>query len=375
MPPYKILYITPSVRLFGARVSLLTLVTNLDKNQFEPIVVCPKKGPLSDELTQKGIKTEFIPIKSFRKGKYFPLIPITVYKLLKLVKRENIDLIHCNEDWVNPYAVLVKWFTKIPVVTHMRLSITEKRIKNYLLKYADKIICVSNKSAENFKNWKYKEEKVVTIYNGIDLNIFNENIKGDRIRREFNLTENDILITYIALISPRKMQHITIQSAKEVLKKFPNCKFLIIGEHSPREVDYINGLKEMVRGYEDKIIFTGFRRDIPEICAASDINLLISSDEGFGRVILEAGAMGVLTIGTNIGGIPEVIEDNKTGLLIPPNNSEKLTETILQLIENPTLRQMFGNNARERIRTQFSIQTHTLQIQNLYLSLLKNRNK
>jgi len=371
MTQYKILYITPSVRLFGARVILFTFITNIDRNQFEPIVVCPKKGALSDKLIKSGIKTEFIPIKSFRKGKYFPFIPYTVYKLLKLVQRENIRLIHCNEDWVNPYAVFVKWFTKIPIVTHMHLRITKKRVKNYLLKYADKIICVSNKSAEDFKNWEYKDEKVVTIYNGIDLNVYNENINGDKIRREFNLTENDILIIHIALISPRKMQHITIQSAKEVLKKFPNCKFLIIGEHSQRETEYRNKLKEMVRGYEDKIIFTGFRSDIPEICSASDINLLISSDEGFGLVILEAGAMGVPTIGTNIGGIPEVIEDNKTGLLIPPNDSGKLTEAILKLIENPSLRKQLGENAKERVKNKFSVEIHTRQIQNLYSSLLK----
>ena len=371
MPPYKILYITPSVRLFGARVSLLTLVTNLDRTQFEPVVVCPKKGPLADELIKRGIKTEFIPIKSFRKGKYFPLIPLTVYKLIKLVKKENINLIHCNEDWVNPYAVLIKWFTKIPVITHMRLSITEKRIKNYLLKYADKIICVSNKSAEDFKNWKYKEEKVVTIYNGIDLNVYNENVKGDKVRKEFNLSENDILITHIALISPRKMQNITINSAKIVLNKYPNCKFLLVGEHSKRDIEYMNELKQMVKGYEDKIIFTGFRKDIPEICAASDINLLISTDEGFGRVILEAGAMGVPTIGTNIGGIPEVIEDNKTGLLIPPNNSEELTKAIIKLIENPSLRKQLGKNAKERVKTKFSIEIHTHQIQNLYSSLFR----
>jgi glycosyltransferase involved in cell wall biosynthesis len=167
------------------------------------------------------------------------------------------------------------------------------------------------------------------------------------------------------------MQQITINSAKIVLNKYPNCKFLLVGENSSRDAEYMNELKQMVKGYEDRIIFTGFRKDISEICAASDINLLISTDEGFGRVILEAGAMGVPTIGTNIGGIPEVIEDNKTGLLIPSEDSNKLTEAIIKLIENPSLRKKLGENAKERVKNKFSVEIHTRQIQNLYSSLLK----
>ncbi|PIU68061.1 MAG: glycosyltransferase family 1 protein, partial [Armatimonadetes bacterium CG07_land_8_20_14_0_80_40_9] len=148
-----------------------------------------------------------------------------------------------------------------------------------------------------------------------------------------------------------------------------NIKFLIVGDGPLREE-----LKEQSKdlGIEDEVTFTGSRQDIPEIMAALDIFVLTSIKEHFGRVVIEAMACGKPVIATNSGAVPEIVEDKVTGILVPPEDSEKLAEAIIELLEDKEKAKEMGIAGRKRVEELFSIEKHTRQIEEVYLSLLSS---
>lgn len=369
----NVLFLTPSVRLLGARQSLLALAKQLDKEKFYPIVVCPNAGALSDELIKAGIEVVFIKLYNWRKGKYFLFRPFSVLKLRKLIKERNIDLIHNNESWTTPYAVnAIKKLKKIPIITHMRLSITPRRIKNYLLNKVDKIIVVSQGSKSFFEHDKEILPKVEVVYNGVDIEPFKKGADRQEVRRELGLNENDILIGHLALYSDRKRQLITLEAARKVIAKNQNCHFLFCGMSSPDSTEYEDALRNKIKEYglKKNVRMMKFRNDVNKVFAALDINLLISSDEGFGRVIIEAGVFAVPSIGTLIGGIPELIDNSKSGVLIKLDDVNALTEKIFLLADNPDQRKQMGIASEKRVQDLFTIQVHTKKIESIYENLL-----
>ena len=154
--PKTVLYLTPSSKLLGARRSLLALADTLDSARWRPIVCGQSRGDLGHELAKHDIAFEVLKLGWWRKGKYFLRRPFAIRALAALVQSHKVDLIHCNEFYPNPYAVRArdiaekKTGRRIPVVTHMRLTITERMIRNYDLRRAEAIAVVSEKAGEDF---------------------------------------------------------------------------------------------------------------------------------------------------------------------------------------------------------------------------------
>lgn len=370
----KIVYLTPSVKLLGARKSLLALVKGLSEN-FEPIVVCPRMGPLTEELTRAKIKTEIIPLYPWRKGKFFLRRYLSVWRLRKLLKRIAPQIIHCNEFYVMPYAVLASYNLNIPLVTHIRLDITQKQIQHYYLSRAERIIAVSRAMAEIFKPTPLYD-RVTVIYNAVDEDEFKVPVNDENIRRELGIPPSEVVVGQIGSIEARKRQQITLLAARKVLNEFPHITFVFIGDPRHGRLKYLEKLKMMAKNLqlEDKVHFLPFRRNIGQVYAGIDINLLISSEEGFGRTIIEAGYFGVPSIGTRVGGIPEIIEEDRTGYLVELDDVEQLSSAILRLATNREKRQQMGAAARELVWEKFLLSAHCRKIEEIYQQLLRNKN-
>jgi glycosyltransferase involved in cell wall biosynthesis len=367
----RILYLTPSIRLLGARRSLLSLVTNLDSD-FSPTVVCPSAHGLAVELKNRGVQTVIIKNYAWRKGRYFLHRYFELYELRKLLRSERFDIIHCNEVHSTVYGVKAAHGLGIPVVTHVRLPVSGETVQKYKLGRADRIIAVSRAIAEGFAGWKYKN-KVCVIYNGVDLKEFSaSSANRAALRSEIGVGEEEILIGMIGLIGSRKRQHIALEALRRVAGENRQCKLLIVGDATKYEKHYEHNVRRRAREYGlgDKVIFMPFQTEIARVYAGLDINLLIAEEEGFGRVVIESAAMGVPSIGTKIGGIPEVIRDGETGFLIPLDASDALAERILLLARDEELRHRMGEAARRFVSENFSIEKHRDAIQQLYLQVL-----
>jgi glycosyltransferase involved in cell wall biosynthesis len=373
----KILYLTPSARLLGARRSLLSLVSKLDGDRFSPTVVCPSHHGLAQELNDRGVRTLFAKHYPWRKGRYVLHRYYELFELRKLLRSEHFDIVHCNEIHSNIYAVKAAHGLPARVVTHVRLPVSGDMIQKYSLSKADRIIAVSRAIADGFAGWKHKN-KVCVIYNGVDLAEFDASrVDREAARNQLGVAKEDILIGMIGLIGSRKRQHIALEALQRAASECTRCKLLIVGNATKYEKRYEENLHRRVTEYglKSKVLFLPFQADIVKVYAALDVNLLIADEEGFGRVVIESGAMGVPTIGTNIGGIPEVIRDGETGFLIPLDASEALAKKMLLLARDEQLRRRMGEAARQFVRNNFSAEKHKDAIQQLYLELLRDNSQ
>lgn len=339
--------------------------------EFEPVVVCPSEGGLTDELRKAGVKTFCIPLYQWRKGKYFVHRYFSVRRLGRLVRELSPDIIHCNEFYAMPYAVKSTRGLGIPIVTHIRLNVNKNYIKKYFLDKADKLIVVSRALASKLADTELSERTVV-VYNAINPADFPINKDREMFRREIGVSATTVMVGQVGGIEPRKRQHITLKAVRKVVDRFPDIHFVFIGNPRPEHQAYYKELHTIAKnlGIADKVSFIPFRTDIVEVYASLDINLLVSADEGFGRTIIEAGYLGVPSIGTHSGGIPELIEDGVTGCLVNLDDVDELSETILSLAQDMEKRRKMGESARRLVEQKFLLSTHCEKIQAIYKELL-----
>jgi len=359
----------------GAIESLLLLVRNIDRERFFPCVVTSAEGVFTDELQSSGVNPALIKMEMWRKARGFLLRPITYEKLLRMAESEKISLVHCNTLWDNPYGAMIARSLKIPLVCHIRNTFERAKISKYSLIESDRIICVSDAIKETFRGWE-NERRVSTVYNGVDLEKFDTaKIDSLEVRRELGIGENDIVIGIVGRLSPEKGQIELIRACGKLKTAGHSFKALIVGEPSRKEAGYTDDLRNSAEelGVADSVIFTGFRRDIERITASFDIAVfpsLETANEGFGRGIIEAMALGKPVIGSATGGVPEVIDGGKTGLLTSPGDIESLADKIESLIRNEPLRRELGENGNRRARTHFSVSSYVTGIEKIYSELL-----
>lgn len=364
---HKILYLSSSVNLWGARKSLLDILTHLDKKTFSPIVVCSSKGHLTEKLDEIKIPYRIIRMRLWRKGKYFPWIPYTVMCLAKLIKEERISLVHSNSHSDAPYGILACRLRKIPVISHIRDIIQPDKIGKYLLKHADRVIAVSNAAARAFKDIKNKSEKLVVINNSVDLNNFKPS--GD-VRGKLNISKNELVVGIVGQISRLKGHDVFLNAASIVLKKNKKIKFLIVGEVRRERAQEL--CEELINrlNIREHVVFTGYRQDIANIMSAIDILAFPTLKESFGRSAIEAMAHAKPVVASNVGGVPEIVIDGQTGILVFPGDAEALANGLLKLINDKIKREDMGNEGFMVVREKFDIRDMMNRIESVYKELL-----
>jgi glycosyltransferase involved in cell wall biosynthesis len=383
----KILYLNPSAEVGGAERSLLDLLKHLDRKKYHPIVCFPSEGKLAWELERMGIERKVIGFHSeisklcrengnrcFRQLLSIPwyLLP-TIVKIKTFVRSKDIDLIVTNGIKCHFIGSMVSLMARVKLIWHVRDLIERRWLKLMIWSmgrfFPDKIITNSDAVGSIFSD----DERVETVYNGLDLLDFDPAIDGGRIRSEFKVGKETKLIGTIGHFAPLKGFEELIEAMAKVIREGCNVRLIIVGGSIYQNSEcYKQKLFSLVYslGLKDRIIFTGFRKDIPSLVAAFDIFVLPSRSEGFGRVNLEAMAMGKPVISTNVGGIPEVVLDGVTGILVQPANRKDLARAIMKLVNDPELRESLGREGRRRVEEHFNLQAHVQRIQEIYGKIL-----
>jgi len=212
-------------------------------------------------------------------------------------------------------------------------------------------------------------EKIVSIPTGVDLRRFDFAIKGSKVRNEWGISPETPLVGIVAIIRSEKGHPYFVEAARRILKAKPETKFLIVG-NEPKGDTITRRIKAL--GLEKEIIMAGLRDDIPEVLAALDIFVLPSLGvEGISQAIAQALAMKKPVVSTRVGGTPEVIIHNQTGLLVPPANAEALSQAILELLDDREKAKRLGENGRRLIEEKISLEIMLNKIEALYRDLLE----
>jgi glycosyltransferase involved in cell wall biosynthesis len=165
-----------------------------------------------------------------------------------------------------------------------------------------------------------------------------------------------------------------LQAAAIVRRQCPRARFLIVGG-SYFEPEYKPALERLAANMNlsDVVVFTGERNDIPDVLQEIDISVLPSLSEGLSNSLLESMAAGLPIVATNVGGNPEIVQDGRTGLLVPPRNAEALSTAIIRILQNPDLARRFGEKGYDRVKENFALTATVQRTEDLYMTLLEER--
>jgi glycosyltransferase involved in cell wall biosynthesis len=383
--PARVLFANPVSGITGAENAMLELMGNLDRHQFQPILLVPRPGLLTDLCSQQGISTVFldsIPSPGGRARDTYRTVLSNAVKIARLVKHLGIDLVHSNSPRMAYHSGLGARLSGVPHITHVRDFSSSPFFSLpkvwFLNSVSDRFIAISvaTQSAitcrTNLINYKVR-----LVYDGLPPAPSYDLSQKQALRAEFGMIDRFPLLAVVGSISHLKGQEVVLQSLPAILTQYPQARLLLVGE--PTDAvgrEYIETLKIQIRslGLREQVVFTGFRRDVPLIMAS--IDCLIHAPvlpEALGHVLLEASAQETPIVASDIGGIAEVIIDGKTGCLVRPGQPGELASVVLALLADRNRCVLMGRAARERVCTEFSIIRHVSQIEAIYQEILAQR--
>ncbi len=358
----------------GGPLSLLALTENLDKNRFNPIVICYSSGGLTDRLSESGVQVEVVERRGF-------LSSLTVVlKLLRLFRNQNVRLVHVNS--LDIRAGLAAKLGGTPLIGHLRVIFPVTWVDRLFVRLSRKVISVSNAARDYFcEGHRDLIAKFVTIPNAVHLNLDHS---GTDIRAELGLPHNAPLVVAVSRIDPWKGLETFIQMCAKLKDIAPGIKFLLLGsadKHDPEACAFEDELHRLTLelGLAEELFFLGFRHDALDIIRQVDILTVASrilktktgiKTEGFGRVIVEAMALDTPVVATNVGGIPEIIVHGESGLLVPPESPSKMANAVATLLNDHALRKKIIQGGNQRFQSRYRIDRHMTQIQDLYEDVL-----
>lgn len=327
------------------------------------------------ELNSYGVKTVKIG-KRLGKDRYASII-----KLAKLFSKEKIDIVHTHTMLPNFYGRIAAALARVPVriVTFHSGANDWDNKRNYwmerlVMPFTTQYVAVSNYAKSFFvKTFNNKDGAIEVIPNGVDSSKFRGiGINKEAKRQQLGLDAKDIVLINVSNITKAKGQEYLVMAVKELMKDYPNVCLLIAGK---KEIDceLYACLKKMIAEFSlgSRIKFLGSREDISDLLAASDIFVFSSVYEASPIALLEAMAVGLPIISTDIPAIREMIVSGKEGVLVPPADSKSIAGAVKDLICNSQKRLILGKNAQKKTVKQFSIEAVAEKYEFIYEKLIQ----
>ena len=372
----KVFYLVDALNVGGTEDQAVELASRLDPASYDVTLgSLHARGPLLERVRGTSVQVcEFYPKGGFDS-------PRGVYQMLRLarfLRRGRFQIFHAHHLYANIVGIPAAVIARIPVIIssscdleHLDLYKSGRRIwLRRLQKFSTAIVTNTNAVREAvLAEGHFAPEKVRVIHNGVDLKRFSQFSK-DRTRLSPAADQEKWIVLAGNMHSEGKGHAVLIAAAETVVREFPDVRFLFAGNGDRRKSfeTEIAGL-----GLEKHFLFLGRRDDVPQILSCCDIGVLPSQAEGFPNAVLEYLAAGLPTIASRVGGNVEIIQDGKTGLLVPPNDSAAVAEAILRLLHDPGFAGRLGNNGRAHVAAEFSFQRLIEKTDQMYTELLQPR--
>ncbi|WP_337865342.1 glycosyltransferase family 4 protein [Ignavibacterium sp.] len=368
----KILYSCLSKSWGGMEMITLTFVRELLKRNISVELLCIKESRIHVEACTSGIITHPIKASGY-------IHPLTITKVGYLIKKGKFDLIHTQASkdlWILvPALKLIQ--SKIPLFLTKQVGsfiVKKDLLHRYLYNRVTKAFAISRVIKKNLvETTPLDEQKIELVFNGIGTNKFNpENADRKKLRNEFTVADNELLIGMLARFSPGKGHEEFLTAAKVLNERYDNLKFIIVGEASRGEDEYANSIKKLSQEFNlNNVFFTGYRSDTVDILSAMDIFVFPSHAEAFGIALAEAHSMRLPSVCSNSDGVLDIAVDGETALIFETKNTDDLSAKLKHLINNPQLRKQLGINARKRAVELFDLNVIMNTTIELYKKSLK----
>jgi glycosyltransferase involved in cell wall biosynthesis len=393
MERIKVLHLITHLGVGGGLDNTLLTVKGISRDQFEVHLAAgdlESSERYSDWTTRsKEYSDALFHFPNLRRPIDFKRDLSVLRQLTKFIRNQKYEIVHTHYAKAGLLGRIAAKRAGVPIIVHTYHTFSWKVAhahhlsawKNYISNLKERFYIIIERYAASLCNalitvceLNKKEaithniapsEKINTIYSGIDLDRFQvPSIDKEKLCQRFGLNPHYPIIGNVGRLSTQKAPLDFVQAAKIVLQHHPNAQFLMIGD-GPLELM----TKEAI-GSEKRIKMAGFQENITEILALVDLFALSSLWEGLGRALTEAMIMSLPVAATSVGGVPEIIIHQETGLLAPPGNPAKLADNIIWLLDNPSQALIMGENARKKVLSDFSADRMIKRIENLYLDLM-----
>lgn len=346
----------------GAESLLLTLATNINRNRFNLVFCCLNEGgEIADKLRGEGFRVQCL--QNYRIRHFYRKIR----DIVELAREEQIDIVHTHLILAITWSLVAALISRVPVLCRTEHGIlTDKKTRrNQMLDlFFDCVIYVSESQRRDFKGEHYDPSTNVVVLNAFDEKRFQLSESRGAIRASYGYSVNDIVIGSIGRLQNIKGQEYLFRAAEDLAKRCSSIKILLVGS-GPDETR----LKDLARSLRLNVLFLSNRYDIPELMRAMDIYVQPSLEESFGISIAEAMYTGLPVVASKVGGIPEVISEGETGILVPPGDSKALKDALLKLVEDPGLAKSMGEKGKQLAASRFGGERYARDMERLYSSL------
>lgn len=371
---FKIMHFTSSIGLFGAEKVIVSLATSMNKSGIVSVVGAVRHAHNTHlEIIKEAISNK-LPVVIFESTQKIDFS--LVFKLARYLKKEGIDILHTHNYKSNMIGILSAKLAGIPIISTVHgytkanpiINFYEK-IDRFILKFFfDKVVAVDYSVSQRLGS-----RNVSIINNGIAVDEFTHN-KDLNLRKLFHINKFDIVIGTVGRLSAEKNHILFIQAAKKLIDLYPNLEFIIVGDGPLKQ-----RLRSMVSKLKlaNKIIFTGIQTNLNGIYNSMDIFALTSTTEGQPITILEAFSTKIPVIASRVGGVPNLVKNEHTGLLFDSGDLDGFVNAVSYLIDNPQKKEFFRQNAYEFVRNNFTVEQMKNKYEYEYFEILaeKRRNK
>jgi glycosyltransferase involved in cell wall biosynthesis len=380
-----IAFVHSGADLYGASRALLRLAAALIERGRRVTVILPYDGDLRPALERCGAtvllhSSMTILTRPSASGslRQLLLLPFSFFELVRLFRRLRPDVVHSNTAVILS-AAPAAWILGIPHICHIREFFAEfpilwKFYRSYLAWFSTAIVCVSHAVAAQFEVG-IRERKVRVIYDGIPELELRRDSTAAACRGQFGLDEHSLVAGVVGRIkTTRKGQEILVRAAALLKDRYPQARYLLVGSPFPGNESHLISLKAAMRasGVEDRFILTGDLADVAPAYACLDVLVLPSAmPEPFGLVLIEAMARRIPVIATSAGGPPEIIDHDRSGLLVPPGDAHALARALDRLFADRQLRLQLAANGRARFESMFEFNGFVDRMSALYSDTIR----
>ncbi len=367
----RLLNVLTNYRIGGTERQVANIALGMDASRFALHLACLKnEGELQQELERLDV-----PRPEFRISSLYGINTLwQAIRLARYIQRNLIQIVHSYGFYANVFAVPAARLAGKPVVvasirdTGDILTSRQRLVQKMVCRLAHCVLVNAEAIRQTLIEQGYRPDNIVVIRNGIVLSRFEKKARSIALRCALGLPAEARIVLVSSRLNQMKGVEYFLDAAQIVSSSIPDAHFLIVGDGASRAQ-----LEQHARsiGLESRILFTGFRTDMPDLLSESTLSVLPSLSEGLSNSLLESMASSVPVIAARVGGNPELIENGRTGLLVPARDSGALAEAMVLLLSDPELALRLSRAGRQRVEELFSMERSIQEVQHLYQHLVE----
>ncbi|RMF63069.1 MAG: glycosyltransferase family 1 protein [Calditrichaeota bacterium] len=378
----RILHIITNLPVGGAQDNTLLTVERLDRTTYEVSLLCAPEGDWLARV-QAIPDLELIFIKQLIRRIHPWQDLVAFVKILRIIRRGRYDIVHTHSSKPGFLGRIAAKLVRVPVIIHTLHGFSFHNFMNpvirrvfilierFLSRLTDKIVTVSRLNLEKALALRLgRPDQFVNIYSGIDFSRFDRSVDVEAKKQELGILNGEKIVGMVGRLSTQKSPTDLIRAIPRVLQRTRDVRFVLVGDGELRKKS-----ERLCRelGVESRVMFLGFRDDIPELLHTFDVYVLPSLWEGLGRSLTEAMYTGRPVVATRVEGVPELVEHQKTGLLVEPQDVDALADSIVTLLADEKEARRLGQQAKARIDEAFHADRMVRELQQLYETTLAQK--